>query len=371
LEISEYLRVIWRRLWILVLVPLLAGGAVAGLVLKAPEKYRATATVAAPALIGGPSSNQYSGANGPRAFVANFAAAVTSTRILSQVAKETGAPESRVADGLAASPIGDSSLIEVTYQTTAAAEAGNVARAAAADTIRFLFQTQVTLAEHTVGEASKALAEAESKLNAFYRSTGMVLPDKAYEIKTQQLANLQQQQAQSQAEGQLTAAAALAATVRAKQAELQALVPKVAAYQSLLDRKQQASGQLDLMQQGLDQARAQYSAADPAAAVTLGETNRAPLLAELARKVLPAVGAGLFLAVGVVLLLELLGRRPQATAEAEPALADAPTTLARSTALPRRGLRVRAELESRRLAEQGDGTASGGQLSPDPPPRSS
>jgi Chain length determinant protein len=372
LEIADYLRIIRRRLWILVLVPLLAGGTVAGLALKAPQKYRATATVAAPALIGGPSSNQYSGSNGPRAFVANFAAAVTSSRILNQVAKETGVPEETVAAGLTATPVGDSSIIEVTYSTITQADAGRVAQAAAADTIRFLFSTQVTLAEHTVSEAGKALAAAEAKLNGFYRSTGLVLPDKAYEIKAQQLANLQQQQAERQAEGLYTAAAALATTVRVKQAELAELAPKVAAYQSLLDRKEQASSQLDLMQQGLDQARAQYSAADPAAAVTLGETRQASRIAEVARKALPAAGAGLFLAVAIVLLLELLGRRPTARSEMEPARGDAPApaAIARSGRPPRRELELRPELQApQRAGEEEAASAStgAGQLSAEPP----
>ena len=34
MEISDYLRIIWRRLWILLLVPLLAGGVVAAQVLR-------------------------------------------------------------------------------------------------------------------------------------------------------------------------------------------------------------------------------------------------------------------------------------------------------------------------------------------------
>jgi capsular polysaccharide biosynthesis protein len=343
-EIVDYLQVIRRRLWILVLVPLLAGGTVAGLVLAAGPRYRATATVAAPALVGGQAS-QYSGSNGPRAFVANFTAAVTSPRIVGQVAGETRVPQSRVSSGLVVAPIGDSSLIEVTHQSSRRAEAGPVAKAAASDTIRFLFQTQVTLAEQTVREAAKAVAAADAKLNSFYRSTGMVLPDKAYEIKAQQLANLQQQQAQSQADGALTAAAALAATIEAKQAELRALGPKVAAYQSLIDRKQQATGQLNLMQQGLDQAHAQYSAADPAVVVTLGATTQASRLAELARKVLPAAGAGLFLAVGIVLLLELLARRPMVSEEGP--LEPLPGPAAPELASAPRELGARPELEAR------------------------
>src|SRR5215217_8332494 len=109
-EISDYLRIIWRRLWILLLVPLLAGGVVAAQVLREPPKYDATATVAAPAVVGGQNTNQYSGSTGPKAFVSHFVAAIGSPRIVNQVAKETGVLPRSIRGGLTAAPIGDSSL---------------------------------------------------------------------------------------------------------------------------------------------------------------------------------------------------------------------------------------------------------------------
>src|SRR5688500_12749112 len=98
MELYDYLVAIRRRLWILLAVPLLAGGVVAALVLNGPAMYRATATVAAPALVGGSSANQYSGPSGFNAFVANLTAAVTSPRILEKVAQETGTPIEEVGD---------------------------------------------------------------------------------------------------------------------------------------------------------------------------------------------------------------------------------------------------------------------------------
>ncbi len=143
MEISDYLRIVRRRLWILALVPVLAGGIVTALVLAGGPRYQATATVAAPALVGGPSSNQYSGSGGPKTFVANFVAAATSSRIVNQVAAQLKVPTSRVEAGLAASPIGRSSLIQISYQSPRSSETGPVAGAVAAGTIRFLFQSQV------------------------------------------------------------------------------------------------------------------------------------------------------------------------------------------------------------------------------------
>ena len=310
MEISDYLRIIWRRLWILILVPLLAGGAVAALVLREPTKYDATATVAAPAVVGGPTANQYSGSTGPKTFVSNFVAAITSPRIVNQVAKETSVLPRNVRDGLSAVPIGDSALIDVTYTTSRQEQAVPVARAAASDTIKFLFQTQVTLAKKQQAEAQKAVDDANAKLQGFYKSTGLVLPERSYDIKAQQLSSLEQRQLDAQASGNLTAASAIGQAITSRRAELSRLAPQVATYQALIDRRTQAQGRLNLVQQSVEGAVAQFNAADPAQVVTLNQAKPVSRVSELARKAVPAAGAGLFLAVGLVVLLEVLARRP-------------------------------------------------------------
>jgi capsular polysaccharide biosynthesis protein len=310
-EISDYLRIIWRRLWILILVPLLAGGAVAALVLRAPPKYDATATVAAPAVVGGQNTNQYSGSTGPKAFVSNFVAAITSTRIVNQVAKETKVLPREVRDGLVAVPIGESSLIEVTYTTTKKDDAIPVAKAAAADTIRFLFQTQVTLAKQTLAEAQKAVSQADAGLQKFYKDTGLVLPERTYDIKQQEVSSLQQRQLAEQAAGNFTAAAALTQAIADRKAELSRLAPQLATYRSLTERKTNAEGRLNLVQQNVEAAVAQYKAADPSAVITMNQAKPVSRLVDLVRKAGPAAGAGLFLAVGLVVLLEAVSRRPR------------------------------------------------------------
>ena len=312
MEISDYLRIIWRRLWILILVPLLAGGAVAALVLREPAKYDATATVAAPAVVGGQSANQYSGSTGPKTFVSNFVAAITSPRIVNQVAKETSVLPRNIRDGLAAVPIGDSAIIDVTYSTSRQEQAVPVAKAAASDTIKFLFQTQVTLAKKQQAEAQKAVDDANAKLQGFYKSTGLVLPERSYDIKAQQLSSLEQRQLDAQASGNLTAASAIGQAITTRRAELSKLAPQVATYQALIDRRTQAQGRLNLVQQSVEGAVAQFNAADPAQVVTLNQAKPVSRFSSLVRKAVPAAGAGLFLAVGLVVLLEVLARRPDA-----------------------------------------------------------
>jgi hypothetical protein len=62
----------------------------------------------------------------------------------------------------------------------------------------------------------------------------------------------------------------------------------------------------------LEQAQAQYIAADPKAVVSVGEVERAPTLPGLIKAGATAFGSGLILAVCLVLLLEVVRRRPRA-----------------------------------------------------------
>jgi flagellar biosynthesis chaperone FliJ len=235
--------------------------------------------------------------------------------IVNQVTEKTGAAPGAIRDNLTVSQIGDSSLVEVTYTTPERAHAAPVLNEATGATIRFLFQTQVTLAQKLVDEARKAVDKVNGELGAFYRKTGQVLPDEAYRIGAQQVADLQREQVSARSRGEYTQASALESAISAKKKEVASLAPQVATYQSLVDRKNQALGRLNVLEEGLERAQAQYSAADPRSIVTIGEAQKASSLAGLAKKVVPALGAGLFLAVGIILLLQLGSRRSPAEME--------------------------------------------------------
>jgi capsular polysaccharide biosynthesis protein len=310
-EISNYLQVIRRRLWILLLVPLLAAGGVSAWLLRQPPRYEATATVAAPTVLGTSTVSPYSGGGGSKAFVADFQAAITSPLIVVKVAEENGAKAADVKRGLVAGPIGDSSLVQVTYRTTNRNQAAPVAQSAASHTIRFLFQTQVTLARKTVGEGQKAIDRVNAQLAAFYKKTGQVLPDEAYRIKAQQVSDLEREQASAEAAGESSTGSALESRINERKRELAALAPQVAEYQGLVDRKEQALTRINLLEEGLERAQAQYNAADPRAVVTVGPVEKVAIAPELVKTAAPAFAAGLILAVCIVLLLELVTRRPQ------------------------------------------------------------
>ena len=319
MELRDYLDILKRRKNILVAVPAVAALLVVGLIVVKPKQYQATATVAAPALVGGASSNQYSGANGPKSFVANFTAAVVSPPIVDQVSSETHVAKSRVKSGLSASEIGTSSLMEVTYKTPKRKEAVAVAQAGAADTILFLFKTQVKLTQQPVDGAKAALADAEAQIASLSKQSGLVVPDKDYEVRAQEIASLQGAQAQAQANGQGATASRLQSQIDQKKGELAAIAPQVQQYTSLLDRKNAAITQLNQAQQALQQAQGQLQAADPKQVVTVGKTHSVAVIADVVQKGAVAVFAGLFLALGIVAALEILARSQQESQVGVPA----------------------------------------------------
>jgi Mrp family chromosome partitioning ATPase/capsular polysaccharide biosynthesis protein len=312
-EIGDYLRVIRRRLWVLILVPVLAAGAVAAVVFLQPPRYRAVATVAAPALVGGSASNQYSGPSGVRVFVANFTAALTTPQVLARVAEQLHISEETAGDGLSAQPIQDSSLIEVTYVTTDRALAAPVPQAASSETIRFLFQSQVDLAKKSVATAERAVAETRKKIADYTKQTGIVNPQQTYELHQRDILQMQQRRLEAQARGETTTAATLAAAIEDAQTELAKLAPQVTAYQDLVRQEEQTQARRNDLQRGLEGLLAQSRAADPRSVVSVSDPEQLSRLAALVRQGGVAFGAGLFLAIALVVLLEIL-RRPSAAA---------------------------------------------------------
>jgi Mrp family chromosome partitioning ATPase len=283
---------------------------VAVMVAVQPPKYHAVATVAAPALVGGSTANQYSGPAGIRVFVANFTAALTAPQVLSKASQQTGVPQRQIKANLTAEPIKDSSLIEVTYVARNKALATSVAESTTSETIKFLFQTQVELARKAVAEAEKGVAKAEGDLVAFTKETGILNPAQSYELRETQISSLQERQVEAEASGDAAVAASLAKAIKAQQAELVKLAPQVDRYKNLDDQKTQAQAHRADLQRDLEARLAQSRAADPRSVVTVSEPVRASRLSAFAKQGGMALAAGTFLAIVVVFLLEL-ARRPE------------------------------------------------------------
>lgn len=309
MEIIDYLRIARRRLWVLLVVPVLAGGAVAALVLTGPTSYQARAFVAAPALVGGDSSNQYSGPQGVTTFVNAFIGRATSYPLAMQVQSETGVPAADVMDGTTITQADGSSQLQVLFQTTHEDVADRVAAAVARDTMQFLFASQVKLAQASLDSASKAQRDAEAAITSWVTAHGNVLPQEQYAALQQQVLSMEQQQIINAKNGNATVAAALSAAISAHQRDIARLVALMPDYATLDAARDVARTRVADASASLDAARRQYAAAEPTAVVSVVGPQENDRVSELVQKVLPAVGAGLLLAVGLVVLLEIGDRR--------------------------------------------------------------
>src|SRR4051812_22170210 len=173
MEIIDYFRAIGRRFWVLVLVPLVAGLVPLAYFLVRPAQFAGRALISPTALIGGGNAdNQYTGSDAEKRFNNDVKAAVTTKRLIDQVAGETKVPASRVKSGLDVQQVEESSFIQLNYTTTHKSEAVPVVRATAENTLRFLFQSQVELAHAQVDAAQKQVDRAENDLETLSRSVG-------------------------------------------------------------------------------------------------------------------------------------------------------------------------------------------------------
>lgn len=336
MEIKDYLATIRRRLWLLVLPPLVAGLAVLAMAASTPAEFRATATVAAPALIG-TTGTAYAGPNGAKAFVSDFTAVVRTDRIVQKVALATGVAASRINRDLTVRQVGSSTLMQVTFRSSRKGEAATVAMAAAGEVMRFLPSSQVSLSDSLVEQAQKAAGAVQAELDAFVVESGVVIPDRDYQVKAQQVSDLERQSLEAAARGDGEAAARIAAALPPKRTELIALASKVATYSALEDRRNRAQTQLAEAEASLQLALAFEQASNPEAVVTVGPTREISRANAAAQKAAVAVGASLFLAIGLVVLLEPAGRRhlrmPRSDGARQTNLALEPETLNGAQAL--------------------------------------
>jgi capsular polysaccharide biosynthesis protein len=308
METIDYWDVIRRRLTILVAVPAMAVAIVASVVLVRPAEYRATATVAGSALIGGEGS-AFTGTNATKQFTDNFVALVTSDGIAARVAAATKVPEGRVSSGVGAKAVGISPVINVTYRTSSRATAGPVAKAAAREALRAVLRVDVD--QEIVSEAERAVVRAQEKTDEFLTSTGLTLSDVSTDVEIQQIATLEQQALQAASRGELAGAARINAAAEAAKAALAKNAPNVRAYSNLDAAEKQAVDRLAEARTTLARSTATLAAAEHNAVISLGSTRKVSPLREAGRKGGAALAIGAALGAVLAALLELASRRPQ------------------------------------------------------------
>jgi hypothetical protein len=305
-EILNYARVARRRWWIVLGIPLLAVAGTAAAGLAASQRYSATAYVAAPAL-------PLTGTQAVNQFVAGFSAAVTAPVVIDAVSKETGVAGKALREGLAVEQVGASSQLTVTYTATQRDTVAPVLRETTRRALTFLFSSQVTIASGQVDAAQSDVDAATKAITAWESTNRVSQPDKQYQATLNELASLRQQLLSMQAVGNGPGTQAAQAAIDAAQRRLDELGPKLPDYQALVLARDAATGTLSRAREALQEARAQQAAADPEKVATIGAVASVSRGKDLARTLPVAAGAGLLLAVVLVMGLEWrAARRPLA-----------------------------------------------------------
>jgi capsular polysaccharide biosynthesis protein len=319
MEIIDYLKTLGRRFWVLVLVPAIAGLLPLAWFLLKPAQYAARATVIPTALVGGIRSNQYRGSDADKYFAANIAGAAKTNRLIDQVASETGVPPARIRGGLTVKQVNTSAFVELTYLTAKRKEAEPVVRAAAADTLHFLFQSQYDVAKAAVDAAQKQADQAEDGMNAISKQAGGQSPEVAYGALSKGLPALQATAARAKT---TAAGAQIQQQVAAAQAQLAKLGDLQGQYLALSDVRRRAVNLRRNAEQRERDAVAQLGAADPAHSLAIGQAHRSFPFSDALQFSGGAAAGGLFLAVAYLLVREVwdgLKRRSRG-AEVVPAI---------------------------------------------------
>ena len=316
MEIKDHLALVRRRLWIILLVPLLAGGATAGLMMRQAVTWHATATVAVPGVVGG-QDGQFSGSTGNRAFTANFTAVVTSRATADAVSAQFKIPSDTILAGTTTAPIGDSSIVTVTYKTENKAEAEKVVTALAARALNFMFDPRQSIAaaakaQQDVDVANQAVGATQGAIDAFVNETKLANPTQDYQVKAQQIAALEQQAVEAGARGETDAANRIGAAAVAMKPQLTALGAQVARYNQLVEAKTRALAQLDDARKAQADKLTQPSAVDPATAVSTSAATANSKLHDAVQKGGAAFAAALFLVLLAIFTLEAVFRQSEA-----------------------------------------------------------
>jgi hypothetical protein len=163
MELIDYLRIARRRLWVLILIPLLAVGLASAYLWMSPAQYSATASLSTTAFVGG-AFNQFTGPQAASQFAAQFTASATDPRVLNKVSQSTLIPVKDLKDGLTVSQTGASSDMTLQFTWSKQEQIPPALRAVNAATLDNMFGLQVQLAQSQVKKAQAEVVAANKSL---------------------------------------------------------------------------------------------------------------------------------------------------------------------------------------------------------------
>ncbi len=305
MELRDYLRAVQRRLWIVVLVPVLAVGASLGLTTLGSggaKGYATTATVSAPPLSSSNSTVQYA---------SDFQAVADSGAALDATAKATGVSRDTLDADLTVSRLSTSSLMQITYTTTEhnAAKATKVTQSYGQAILEQVYGAAVTQSKAQEATAAAAVAAAQKNvdasrqaLNDFLGGAGFVRPDDALRTATSNLGEIQTQLDLAAVSGD--SVPALQAALDAARKRLTDLGARAVQFTSLNNALTKSTDALDVATTDQETAAKAVAAATPHGTVAISSLE-SPVTGQTIRRAVAAGVIGLLLAIALVVLLDV------------------------------------------------------------------
>lgn len=301
MQLSRLIKRSGKFVWLLVLVPLLAVGASAALLVDAQPAARTLATVSVIAPEGSSTAATVTQA------VDGFRSTVTSDTVLSLASRDAGT--SVDSGDITAARVGTSNLVELQLSTDADENARAVMESLIARANDALFASAIASANARVDTAEQRYDAAVRERDAEIRRTGLQLPIEAYRAKAAEVTQLRVALSTAGSEiDRTTVQGTLAKAVE----DLERIGESVNAFESLEDSVSRSRGELSDAKQEVDSVTTRREAATAPESVTMAGSTEQSSRTFLVRGVLTALVGGLAVALGLVLLIGLL-RHPDRT----------------------------------------------------------
>ncbi|MGL5819557.1 MAG: hypothetical protein ACRCYR_18495, partial [Phycicoccus sp.] len=307
MEIIDYLRILRKRRRVLVLVPLLAVLVAVTWAVVTPRVHTAVATVNGTALVG-TATSQFTGPQGVGQFAAAFAAAATGPAVVNAVSDRTSVRVGDIRDGLVVSQVGESPSMRVAFESSDRRDVEPVLSAVVRETLTSLFQPRADQAARDRDTAVEQVAAANAEAEALAAKQGSANPRDIYQTLIGKISALEQQQAGLRANGDAVAAAALDAPLKAARTQAKGYGPVIAAYATVEAKQRAASEALAAAQDQSRLAAGQLAATSSDRVVFVSGVSSQTTFAEAWSLIPSVLGAGIFVALVLILVLELLAR---------------------------------------------------------------
>jgi uncharacterized protein involved in exopolysaccharide biosynthesis len=299
MEIRDYVGRAGWRLWVLLLVPLAAGGAAFALLADTPTQYEADTVLTVPSTVAGGASS-----GSVAQYMANFEQAITSDPVVTKVAGIVDRAAEEVRSGLDVTQLGSSNLVRISYRGPDRGDASTIVDEATRTTFDLVAQIQLPFGQtlevlkSRVRSTQADLDAAEARLEDFLVVNGLVLPREEYLMVASDIARLEDELAQAVP---ATPTATLEAELRDRRQQLQQLGAKIPEWERLQADVDRANEDLDAAQDELRLTEDQLAHVLPQTAPV--STEQIPEMQTIGKGVGVAVAAGFFVAMVVLLLL--------------------------------------------------------------------